>query len=185
MNYDIVALLKYIGNDIAETMAYLPIGIGTFLFVMVCRKLLSYVHGENRIRAGRRRSPGYPALLAAYCVIILFITFLSRDPGARNGMDLMPFATIGNSIQGDAYVVENVLLFIPLGMLLPLAAAWERRFWRCAGTGMMLSLLIEASQFLTKRGYVQTDDVLTNILGTMIGYALFAIASTLWGKRIH
>ena len=41
--------------------------------------------------------------------------------------------------------------------------------------GCAVSLSIELFQFLTKRGYAQTDDVLTNVLGTILGYAGYAV----------
>lgn len=175
-NY-LIKLFQYLWKDISEVMVYLP--AGTMIFIVAC------ICGAAVVRIRRcSRSIGLwrgfsLALLAAYCVVVFFITFLSREPGARNGLDLMPFATMGNSIQGDAYVLENVLLFIPLGFLLPASFRWIRRSLRCAGTGLAISLLIEGSQFITSRGYVQTDDVLTNTLGMVIGYAVFWLCTRL------
>jgi glycopeptide antibiotics resistance protein len=41
---------------------------------------------------------------------------------------------------------------------------------KCIGAGFLFSMAIEVSQLLTKRGYFQTDDILTNVLGSIIGY---------------
>ena len=49
--------------------------------------------------------------------MLLFITFLSREPGSRDGIDWMPFSTLGSGPRGDAFVLENVLLFVPFGVL--------------------------------------------------------------------
>jgi glycopeptide antibiotics resistance protein len=40
----------------------------------------------------------------------------------------------------------NVVLFLPLGFLLPMLAPWFARFWRIVATGFLLSSLIELSQ---------------------------------------
>ncbi len=173
-------LFHYILNDIREVLRYLPIGLATVLFVMVIAGVLHLRTDGRKTDYGRRVCR---ALLAGYAVVLVMITFLSREPGARDGMDLVPFATVGNSVQGDAYVAENVLLFIPFGMLLPAAFQRMRRFWPCVGLGFLVSMMIETSQFLTKRGFVQTDDVITNTLGAMIGYGIAAWLLKRYGAK--
>jgi len=32
--------------------------------------------------------------------------------------------------------------------------------------------VIEVSQYITKRGFLQVDDIMTNALGTMIGFGI-------------
>ena len=49
-----------------------------------------------------------------YLMIILVITFFSREDGSRIGMDLELFSTWGTNARNHSYVVENVLLFIPV-----------------------------------------------------------------------
>ena len=41
----------------------------------------------------------------------------SREPGSRVGVSLIPGETWTREWQGRAYVIENVLLYIPFGML--------------------------------------------------------------------
>ena len=51
-------------------------------------------------------------------------------------------------------------------------------------TGAILSTIVEISQFATKRGLCETDDVIHNTLGCLLGY-LIAIAIGATVKRIH
>ena len=79
----------------------------------------------------------------------------------------------------DRSVVDtafNVLLFVPFGALvLGLWPSW--RWWVVIGAGGALSVAIELSQrwFFTWRSE-QLSDVITNILGTAIGWAVAAAA---------
>lgn len=41
--------------------------------------------------------------------------------------------------------------------------------------GCCLSIIIEGLQLITSRGLCETDDVIHNTLGAMIGYALFVL----------
>ena len=40
------------------------------------------------------------------------------------------------------------------------------------GIGFCSSLLIEATQYVTRRGYFQIDDIFNNVLGMIVGYSL-------------
>lgn len=111
-------------------------------------------------------------LLFFYLTFILYLTILSRPSGSRTGVDLMPFATLSDSLAGNIYAAENILLFIPFGVIyffLPLAG---KRASQCRMTGFTISISIELVQYITKRGYLQTDDVILNVLGCYIGYII-------------
>ncbi|HKQ00898.1 MAG TPA: VanZ family protein [Actinomycetes bacterium] len=71
----------------------------------------------------------------------------------------------------------NVVLFLPLGILLPLLAPWFDRFWRTVATGFVLSSLIELSQ-VAFPGVRRADvnDVLMNTLGAAVGYLVYRLA---------
>ena len=123
--------------------------------------------GSNRLR--------YVLLnvLLIHFFIVVSITYLSREPGSRVGVNLKLFGTYSQyNILENRYFIENILLFIPFGILLPLLSSKFYEAIRCLGTGMLLSIIIEISQYLTKRGYFQIDDIITNIAGTLIGFVL-------------
>ena len=80
-------------------------------------------------------------------------------------------------------VLLNVAMFIPLGYLLPYIFDWYRRSIRrrTVITGFLASLLIENVQLVTKHGFYDVDDLVTNTIGAWIGqglYVLFAYVNT-------
>lgn len=110
-----------------------------------------------------------------YVGVILAITFLSRESGSVSGVDLGLFSTWGINDRNNAFVIENILLFIPYGML----AKWSfRRFnkwYQCALSGVLFSFSIEYLQLLTHRGFFQLDDIITNGIGTLVGVGIAGV----------
>jgi glycopeptide antibiotics resistance protein len=90
---------------------------------------------------------------------------------------LMPFEGILQELEWTpletlAELFGNVLLFAPLGFLLPLLVSAIRRWWQALAVGAGVSLLIELYQ-LTWSGVrkASVDDVLLNALGALLGFA--------------
>lgn len=74
---------------------------------------------------------------------------------------------------GSWQVLGNVLLYLPLGLLLPLV--WKRAsWWRVTAVGLALSLVTELIQPVVGRSF-DVDDMVANTLGTLMGYGLFAL----------
>ena len=63
----------------------------------------------------------------------------------------------------------NVLLFVPFGFFLPTLWGKFRNVKSTIMAGLLTTLFIEISQLFTGRA-TDIDDVITNILGTIIGY---------------
>ncbi|MDQ0115616.1 VanZ family protein [Paenibacillus harenae] len=74
----------------------------------------------------------------------------------------------------------NVLLFIPLGFLLPILFAKARRFSTTIVWSMLASLAIELTQFGARLGSFDVDDLILNVLGGAIGYAVWTMAAVGW-----
>ena len=108
-------------------------------------------------------------------------------PGSRRSLDLGLFDTISRSAQGNSYVAENVLLFLPFGFLFPLLFRFRGqrrfRFPACLFSALLCSAGIETVQYLTSRGYSQLDDIITNVAGAALGYAIFYTAHRAAGGR--
>lgn len=86
-------------------------------------------------------------------------------------LNLIPF--IGMLISPENTIL-NVLLFLPLGLFLPLLWKPFRHPGRCVVFGTMLSLTIELLQIFTFRA-TDIDDVITNALGTLIGWFFMSV----------
>ncbi len=170
-------MLKYIYRDMMSMTRFLPFGLAMGVLVFVT---LFWTMDRARKHVGKGPSAILPAaVFGSYLSVMLMITFLSRESGSGGGrgMDLQLFSTWGINDRNNAFVVENVLLFIPYGILGPWAFTRLKRLWVCALLGAATSLCIEFLQLVTQRGYFQIDDILTNTLGAVIGGILFWLFS--------
>ncbi len=166
-------MIQYIYRDMISMLRYLPYGI---LIGIPVSAVLVYISGK----VGRRKDKEPAALLPVivfgfYFALMMVITFLSRESGESNGVDLRLFSTWGINKRNNAFVVENVLLFIPYGFFGCWASRRLRHFLPSLFFGGATSLGIELLQLITGRGFFQIDDIITNILGTIIGFLFFQI----------
>ena len=167
-----IQLSDIIMRDIVESIKlYLPLssGIGIiscFIFLIISR-MRKYMF--SRALHTDWKSVIVLFLVVTYFSMLISITLLSRAPGSRAGLELTLFSTFTQN-RGIVYPIENIILFIPLGLLLPLIGSRLTRLTYCMVIGGAISCLIELTQFLTKRGYSQVDDLMTNVLGVILGY---------------
>ncbi len=75
-------------------------------------------------------------------------------------------------------IINNFWLFLPFGALLYLI--FRRK--RVVFIATALSVIIEISQYLFDIGYCETDDVISNTLGAILGILLVKVASTFFEK---
>ncbi len=69
-------------------------------------------------------------------------------------------------------IAQNIVLFLPFGFLL--AASYRRmNAWLILLLGLLLSLFIECCQLFLQLGWFETDDLLNNTLGTLLGFWLY------------
>ena len=117
------------------------------------------------------------ALSCVAVIIILYATVLIRTPGDYEVV-LTPFAALAAArVQPELYreMLMNVFLFFPLGLTLSnaLPRRWNR--WLRVGVtvlaGCLLSAGIEYAQYRFSLGMAETDDVLCNTLGALLGAA--------------
>lgn len=126
-------------------------------------------------------------MMIIYCLAIAWVTLISRstidEPIVR--LSIRSLLTIDYSPDGSiiglrlSHVYEqtwlNILLFTPLGYILPLACKQTRRFWIVIVVGILSSLLIEAIQLITYRRWFDVDDIFLNTLGALIGYGVYKV----------
>lgn len=121
-------------------------------------------------------------LLAAYFCAVFYLTGSGTLYDLlRRGLELghaninwLPFS---HDISPVGYAL-NVVLFLPLGFLLPVIWPCMRSLGRVALSGLSVSLLIELSQLLNPRSS-DVDDLLMNTLGAVLGYLAFRVLAGL------
>lgn len=121
-----------------------------------------------------------------YIIGVLFLTFIVREtmilrtPDNR-GVVLEPFREVDAMLHQPNHffwfmqIFLNILLFVPLGFLLPIILERFRSLWLTTVTGFVFSTGIETMQYITGRGLTEVDDVINNTAGAFVGYVIYAI----------
>ena len=144
--------------------------------------------------AGKKQNLFFWRLIfLCYSALMLWLLFGQRvgsiayTQHLAQGMNLTPFATLKRYWQllrsSDGALVRhafinlagNVVMFIPLGYLLPRAFPQLRKFFKTLFLATLMILLIEAVQYFTRLGSCDVDDLILNIPGVILGFWLYRI----------
>ena len=154
------------------------VGILAFLVHINMRKMTTYI------------------LLLIYVLAVISVTLLFRDFDIGTRIRLNPIRfyskfsqnaiekTRENGWHGlwvtickyEFSIIEillNILLFVPLGLLIPQALECFRRWWRILLVGISLSALIEIFQYISRQGCLDTSDILHNTIGICMGFLIW------------
>ena len=180
--HDFIALIFYMFRR-AVPPALIGLAVGAALLVPLNRK---------RRREGARFPRGQAvAILLLLCYLggLAAVTFMNRmESGMGMGIQLRPFLAFWEA--WNAFTLQvwlnpllNVAMFLPLGVLLPLAVKRFQRWYWMLAAGAGISLVIEGLQHFLSRGQADVDDLICNTLGAMLGYCLVMLFLSLKGKR--
>ena len=142
--------------------------------------------------------------LAVYLFIYFWLTFLSRTIMSSYAVHVAPLEDLKNAFETEhgfsdvltrlfsegfsvfanirlvrpediAQFYMNMMLFVPLGYLLPYTFRWfrERVHTRPVGVCFLISFFTENMQLMSQRGLYDLDDMISNTLGGFIGQLLY------------
>ncbi|PFV19611.1 hypothetical protein COK99_32780 [Bacillus thuringiensis] len=138
----------------------------------------------------------YICMVVAVTLFPLPIGFPSNIENLNRSVNIIPFASIikdinqiGSAYDGDALfmiglivrnVGGNILLLMPLGFLAPILWDKYKKFKNTILLGFTISVSIELLQLIESlfSGWtrvIDTDDVICNILGSILGYCIYTI----------
>lgn len=134
---------------------------------------------------------------ACYAAVVISVVFLNRDLGTYDKVNLHLFSSyreaylkmriplLDNMANNIVLrnILLNILLFVPLGFLLPFYSDKLKKLYRVVLIGFALTVVIEVLQYITKKGIVEADDIFNNTLGTALGYCLFMFGYNLIKKQ--
>lgn len=147
----------------------IPLGIvcGLITKVLICK-----YHKSRSFSISTRKENGI-VFLVIYIMILLQITIIFRTHRVIRQIDIIPFDTPGGISHIVLYALMNSLIFLPVGILLPMI--WERmnNLKKILLVGFLGSLFIELSQLIFQCGVCQTEDLIMNTLGAGIGYWMY------------
>lgn len=165
-------------------MALIVLGVVFFIgYFIVYRKLLK---GKKRLP---KKQLFFGGLFIGYVIMVLGVTFLNRGSDFYGGMNLSFFSTYREAwynfnVRHWQFVILNIVMFVPFGILFPLLySRFKRAIWTI-GVAFFFTLSIEISQFITGYGNFDIDDLFNNLLGAIIGYGIMNGFITMKEKRI-
>jgi glycopeptide antibiotics resistance protein len=127
-----------------------------------------------------RRSLLPLALLALYIAVLLALTMAPNPRPTMQLVNLIPFKSILAGIRRGGWllnvnVIGNIVVFMPLGLLIPLLGRRLSAAGAVLWAGLLLSTSIEVLQWLFARRVADIDDVILNSTGALIGYACYLL----------
>lgn len=132
-----------------------------------------------------------------YAAVFLFVTLFGRAerPEIRYQLELFweyreAFGwengrLVTQKAEFAWFIVNNILLFIPLGVLLGEYLCKHRRhlfFW-VLSIGCLVSISVEISQLVFQLGLFELDDVWNNSIGAALGFAFYALVNTIFSSK--
>lgn len=178
---------------IQEILGYFLIGIIGMVILSVCYLPIYFIL-RKRIPLSRQ----IVYFLLGVCVLVICTaTFLEwiiacvldgrTVIAAERSLNLIPFQFITETWAMEArkqitQSIANILMFLLLGFIFPIAFAKMRKLWSTTICMMLFSFLIEFIQYFVGRS-ADIDDLMLNTLGGILGYLVFYIFSKLFKDK--
>ena len=160
-------------------------------------------------------------VFALYLAAFAFIVFFSRQSGDSYQVHAAPFQDLVQSIKTESGLADavlsifrdgirtglsririlpndviqvylNIMLFVPMGYLLPYVFGWFRQKARTRPViaCFLISFATENLQLIFRRGLYDVDDLLSNTIGGWIGQLLFisvayVVTHPEWRTELH
>jgi glycopeptide antibiotics resistance protein len=145
--------------------------LGAFGYFIIYKRLLK---GSKTFS---KKQLVFGGLFVAYIIMVLGVTFVSRNAVFMGGVNTHLFSTYIDAwnnfdITSWAFIILNIFMFMPFGFLLPLQ---NKRFQKANSTmisALLFTLSIEGIQLVTGAGIFDFDDIFNNMLGAAIGYGM-------------
>jgi glycopeptide antibiotics resistance protein len=156
-------------------------GIGGFAPVLPAMLIFHRIMRKKDRAAGISTPKSHVVGTYFFCLLLVAVFAATGLPSLYGlqfdpSINLIPF-----SHSSYLQYSLNVLLFVPVGFLLPLLWTKFKKKRATILYGALLSLAIELGQLLTFRA-TDIDDLLLNTAGTAIGCFLFALIKKLFPK---
>lgn len=121
--------------------------------------------------------------------LLFALTPAHPAPGQVVDHNFIPFQTIAiwlaNPDSGFwiRQMLGNLLLLLPVGLLGPIAVPWLDRWWRVLTAAFLFSMAIELAQLRIPDRAADVDDLLLNVSGAVLGFALLSLVRLGSGRR--
>ena len=152
-----------------------------YIYSFLCFVLPSVIWqiaNENKLKKKEHaiRHIVWTYIFLLYCYLVVEV---AADMGTV--WDILKYRGIKGQVYLKPFVVYeymshilNVVMFMPLGFLMPLIWSNFRRVLKTTMLGLLMSIAIEVSQLFCYR-VTDVNDLITNTVGTTVGYILWII----------
>lgn len=126
-------------------------------------------------------------VLLSFSIALIFnMTILGRNQEIKYRFRFQPFASWVIAFENKDVVlllqiIMNIVLFIPLGVLLPCCLTRFEKNKKIILIVAVCSFGIELLQGITRIGMFEVDDILGNVLGAEIGYFMWYVMQIIRG----
>ncbi len=156
--------------------ALLPVAGITVIIIAVFAVYKKVFHGTKPFP---KKQVIISILLAAWFFVVLGLTTFSRGANFTGKINISLFSSYINAwnkwyLSEYQLIIFNMLMFSPLGFLLPFLSDKSKKFSVACIVSFSVTLFIEMFQLLSGRGIFELDDLLHNFVGSMFGYFISA-----------
>lgn len=171
MRLFVIYFIAYIKNNYSDLIWILLFAIGFYLLFELCG---CWCGKEKHKYAFKGRV--YSMLLSLNCSFVFVLTLFDRTKGSY-GIVLEPFQSYVDALKNSntelfLQIVMNIVMYIPLGYLLPCCFEVFQRYRYVLFVVFFSSLTIEGVQKILSVGCFEIDDILNNIIGAILGVML-------------
>lgn len=134
-------------------------------------------------KSGKKQTLHHIVLAFIFCYYIIGILTMTGISSFKEFVPRIVLIPFVDMIRGPLDTILNVILFIPLGVFLPLLYKRYTRLGRIVLTSFLLSLSIELVQMFGM-GATDVNDLITNVLGAYLGYCVYKSFYRVCPKKI-
>lgn len=146
--------LNYVTRHLIS--GYLPAAAVLALYFLLLRAL------------GRKQTVGRVLVSFVFCFYLIGILTMTGVCAIGSFSPRIVWVPFADMIRGPIDTALNVLLFVPLGLFLPILYKDYTKIGRVAAVGFFISLSVELAQMFGS-GITDVNDLITNTLGACLG----------------
>lgn len=172
---DVKALLvNYFDIDYRIACAIAIVVFGVYYIIMLQTKYKQ----KNKKKTILKKDIVCGILLSSYISLLISWTIVNRSAGMEYQIKFIPFWSYAALFRDwnrnlAIQIINNILVFIPWGILFPIISKTMQKFWWLLGSTFCFSTLIELIQLVSKSGLFEFDDMFHNCLGAVLGYVIW------------
>ena len=111
-----------------------------------------------------------------YSCYVFYCSIKKKDKYLKGNSDNLSWKLFAAGVQSERdQVTLNVILFLPFGILWDIIRENKSSLKECAVIGGLISLSVETMQYISARGVFDIEDLLTNIIGMIIGTVIIKV----------